>query len=679
MSRRRLRTVRAAGVFSLVAPVCLVPYLATTWSAAHRPAMAAICAVLLLAAGAMLAGADVVERWRYRSAVQLAGMMLNVVGFTALSLLDGGVTGPLGALLPLVVILLSVGMPLRPFLAVATLAGAGYWAAALSWGGGQLSYALLYTVHVGGIAALSIRYSAAMVSLQRRLGDLSRIDPLTGCLNRRGFEERLTAELAEADRTGAGAVLLQVDLNGFKEINDRYGHQAGDDLLTWVGGVLKEQLRVHDAVGRVGGDEFAAILGGIDADGVPVVLERVHAALRGVAPAAIGYACYPGEADTPEALTDLADRRVYRAKAEHTSEEPAEAAVAGARGDGSARQPVAVSRHERRHRAITDSGRVGTFTAAIGLLYVALFDAGNPHRWLMAVLLGVACCVGLATLAATGWLSRRLAIGKIMLVSGVVQFGLCAAVLCLGGGVNGPLGLGMLTTMPLIALVTPQVGRTLLPLTTACYLAAALFVGETTPWYVFFHLGAAFVVCTVFAARGRTAAVQRRRLRELSRVDVLTQCLNRRGFQERTTAELAHADRTHRNLSLLILDLDRFKEVNDSGGHAAGDELLCWVGATIKEHLHPHDVVGRLGGDEFVVLLTAHCADEAQNVAGVLTDALGQRIGVSIGAGTLGRHGATLDELYTHADAELYQQKQLRGRGRSRRPAGPDLGTTTAA
>nr|BFE76351.1 hypothetical protein GCM10020092_096520 [Actinoplanes digitatis] len=314
----------------------------------------------------------------------MAGIILNVLGFSALGLLGGGVRDTLGALLPLLIIFLAVGMPVRPFLVVATIAAAGYWATALVGGPDEYVYALIYTIHVAGISALTMRYSAAMVSLKRRLSDLSRIDPLTGSLNRRGFEERLTAELAEADRTGAGAVLLLVDLDGFKEINDRYGHQAGDDLLAWTGRTLADQLRTHDAVGRVGGDEFAAVLGGIDADGVPVVLERVRAALRDVADAGLGYACYPSEASTPEALRELADQRVYRDKAAHDRQVPAEAAVAGVRGDGARRQSATVSRHERRRRAITDSGRVGIFTSVIALFYITLFAAGQPHRWLMA-------------------------------------------------------------------------------------------------------------------------------------------------------------------------------------------------------------------------------------------------------------------------------------------------------
>ncbi|GAB1693658.1 diguanylate cyclase [Krasilnikovia sp. M28-CT-15] len=669
LPRRRLRSVRAGAALTLLTPACTQVYLATTWSAGNRPAMTVICLAMLLLAAVTVAGAGAIERAGRRATVQLAGLVVNVAGFTALALLDGGLNNPLGGFLPLLVILLAVGMPLRPFLAVAGLAAAGYWGVALAGDTEQLSYALVYTIHTGIIATLCLRYSAAMVSLQRRLSDLSRIDPLTGCLNRRGFEERLATELAEAERTGDSAVLLLVDLDGFKEINDRYGHQAGDDLLVWTGRTIDEQLRTHDAVGRVGGDEFAAVLSGIEADGVPVVLERLHAALDGVASAGIGYACYPTEATTPEALKEIADRRVYRDKADHDRQVPAEAAVANARGDGTRRQSAKVSRHERRRRAITETGWLGTSTPAIGLFYVLLFAAGHSHRWLMATLLAIACALGVATVASAGWLCRHSAVVLIMPVAGLIQFSTSAVAICLDGGASSTLALGMLTTMPLIALISPRAG--LVPLAAAGYVAMAVFVGVSSAWYAIAHLGGALVVSVVCAGRGRIAAAQRRKLRELSRVDALTQCLNRRGFRERFTAELAHAQRHDRGLSLLILDLDRFKEINDAEGHAAGDELLCWVGATLRERLHPHDVVGRLGGDEFVVLLSSHSAGETHDVAGELENALSERIGVSVGAGVLGRHGTDLEALYAHADAELYQRKLARGRGRSRRPAAP--------
>ncbi|WP_207229764.1 GGDEF domain-containing protein [Krasilnikovia cinnamomea] len=676
-SRQRLRSVRAGAALTMLTPLCTLVYVATTWSAGNRPAMAMICVSMLVLAAVALAGAQAIERAGRRATVQMAGLVVNIAGFTALALLDGGLKSAVGAYLPFLVIMLAVGMPLRPFLAVAGLAVAGYWTVAIIGGPAQMSYAVIHTIHTGIIATLCLRYSAAMVSLQRRLSDLSRIDPLTGCLNRRGFEERLANELAEAERTGDSAVLLLVDLDGFKEINDRYGHQAGDDLLVWTGRTIDEQLRTHDAVGRVGGDEFAAVLSGIEPDGVPVVLERLHAALDGVASAGIGYACYPAEATSPEALKEIADRRVYRDKVDHNRQVPAEAAVAGARGDGARRQSAKVSRHERRRRAITETGRLGISTPGMGLLYVLLFAGGHPNRWLMATLLTVAVTLGVTTVAAAARLSRSSAAAMIMPIVGALQFTICTVVVCLDGGASSTPALGMLTTLPLIALISPR--AVLLPFAASAFVAIAVFVGVSSTWYAIGHLTSALVVSLVCASRGRVAAEQRRKLRELSRVDALTQCLNRRGFMERSTAELAHAHRHRRDLSLLILDLDRFKEVNDSEGHAAGDELLCWVGATLRERLHPHDVVGRLGGDEFVVLLSSHSAGETDDVAGDLEAALAERIGVSVGAGVLGRHGTDLEGLYAHADAELYRRKLARGRGRSRRPAAPADGNALVA
>ena len=82
----------------------------------------------------------------------------------------------------------------------------------------------------------------------------------------------------------------------------------------------------------------------------------------------------------------------------------------------------------------------------------------------------------------------------------------------------------------------------------------------------------------------------RERLTHMSRTDPLTGCLNRRGFEERVTAELERALREGGSVALVLLDLDNFKAVNDMNGHAAGDELLCWV----VEGLRPRRAPARL-------------------------------------------------------------------------------------
>jgi diguanylate cyclase (GGDEF)-like protein len=104
---------------------------------------------------------------------------------------------------------------------------------------------------------------------------LARADALTGLGNRRAFDEALTVEIARSRRLGRPLSLLLADLNGFKEINDRHGHLAGDHCLRQVAATFRDEVRLHDHCFRWGGDEFAAILADSDAAVAELIAERV--------------------------------------------------------------------------------------------------------------------------------------------------------------------------------------------------------------------------------------------------------------------------------------------------------------------------------------------------------------------------------------------------------------------
>jgi diguanylate cyclase (GGDEF)-like protein len=209
-----------------------------------------------------------------------------------------------------------------------------------------------------------------------------------------------------------------------------------------------------------------------------------------------------------------------------------------------------------------------------------------------------------------------------------------------------------------------------------CYIGAVSFVftglglhvvDRPTPEYsgfFAFSLGLIAVLCAWYA---RHQDGRRMDLARISRADPLTGSLNRRGFAERFTAELNAAERSGQPLGLLQIDLDDFKQINDSKGHAAGDELLIWVVRTLMELLRPTDWVGRLGGDEFAVLLPGATRGNAMEVADRVRYALLERAPASIGVAVFPIDGADLDELLRHADAELYTQKE----GRAERGLSP--------
>ena len=155
----------------------------------------------------------------------------------------------------------------------------------------------------------------AVVSLVGRItGDLAeraRRDPLTGLLNHKAFHATVTAEASRARRYRGKLALVLFDLDNFKELNDTEGHQEGDRLLRAVAAALTRTLRETDPAGRLGGDEFGALLLQADTRAVHALLDRLARALpRGVATSA-GAAFLSEVAGPVEQLFELADRRLY--------------------------------------------------------------------------------------------------------------------------------------------------------------------------------------------------------------------------------------------------------------------------------------------------------------------------------------------------------------------------------
>jgi diguanylate cyclase len=148
-------------------------------------------------------------------------------------------------------------------------------------------------------------------------------DALTGAFNRSAYETRLAQEYARWKRYQTPFALLLWDIDGFKGINDTYGHAAGDSALKLIAGVLKENLRDADFTARYGGDEFAALLSETSLETALVVAEKVRTAVveskfhhkdRPVAIAlSCGIASIQNE-DTPDTMFQRADAALYKAK-----------------------------------------------------------------------------------------------------------------------------------------------------------------------------------------------------------------------------------------------------------------------------------------------------------------------------------------------------------------------------
>jgi diguanylate cyclase (GGDEF)-like protein len=170
----------------------------------------------------------------------------------------------------------------------------------------------------------------------------------------------------------------------------------------------------------------------------------------------------------------------------------------------------------------------------------------------------------------------------------------------------------------------------------------------------------------------RRLADERAQFEALAHADPLTGLPNKRGFHDRIDAELRRAAREYYPVAVVVLDLDRFKQINDTWGHAVGDEALVRLSQHVAAELRAGDFAGRVGGDEFTLALVRADAHSADRVLTRLRKALesvtigpaGEKLGFSAGIAEFPRHARSRDDLLRCADTALYWGKE-EGRGRS--------------
>lgn len=196
------------------------------------------------------------------------------------------------------------------------------------WARRQIDAVELFRTRVG-YAMQRVRLERANAELAEAnalLATQATTDPLTGLANRRLFDDRLREEWSRAQRDGKPLALIAIDIDHFKEYNDRFGHPAGDECLKRVAEAIGGTFREIDIAARTGGEEFALLLPGLDAKGAALVAERIRSAIEGlgvehphpdqaVVTISLGVAAAsPTLTDDASALMAAADRALYRAK-----------------------------------------------------------------------------------------------------------------------------------------------------------------------------------------------------------------------------------------------------------------------------------------------------------------------------------------------------------------------------
>ncbi|MGQ0804245.1 MAG: diguanylate cyclase [Actinomycetota bacterium] len=319
---------RAGGFVTLAVVVVDLAYSLATWSSgAYRPALVTLNTLALVGAGfaLVLVPEERIARSPHRDVIFAAWTLASTVLVAVASHLDGGIDSPFAWLFPLSVMIVAVIH--RPRLVVVTAAASMAGLLVVAGLNGGIGAAVMvrasYLVVIGYLSAVAARSRwhqyEDQVERNAALSSIADHDGLTGLLNHRSFHLRLADEVARAQRSDAPLSLLLVDLDHFKEINDRHGHLVGDEVLRRVAGVLVDVARETDVVARVGGEEFCMLLPDTALAAAVVPAERLRAAVEAIGDpealtVSVGLSGLPADAATATELFSAADDALYRAK-----------------------------------------------------------------------------------------------------------------------------------------------------------------------------------------------------------------------------------------------------------------------------------------------------------------------------------------------------------------------------
>ena len=317
----------------------------------------------------LLAGFNRLPLWMLRAAPFIGIVVLGLAAY------DSGhaVVGVYAMFLFWVVVAAAYLFP--PWIAIlCMLAAVDAFAIVLSAESGRPTLTLLGASIMGGLAVAGLLVAALRSREDRLLATLesaARTDPLTGLVNRRGFEERFEEELARAQRDPRPLGLAVLDLDNFKRVNDELGHEAGDAALVRVADALRRSARTPDIVARIGGEEFAVLLPETSLPESFRAAERLRHAIdlefQGWImsfTASCGVVAFPDHGAAARELMRSADRALYTAKDLGRAR-----TIIGAKRRGGGRTAMLLSLAEevdRRKGGSGDTWRSGLYAAMLG-------------------------------------------------------------------------------------------------------------------------------------------------------------------------------------------------------------------------------------------------------------------------------------------------------------------------
>lgn len=284
------------------------------WDRPHESALTVLIGIAAVGGGiVMVLPWQQIVRSRWRELVFGAWSALDLALIIALAALDGGGDSVFAALTVIPIVFTGLSYPRGMVLLISAAAVLSYVALAVATdtGGG---YTLMMAATLGCTALMSVWQAHNHERRHELLAIASRTDPLTGSLNRRGFQLAAGALLAGVARLGHPATLVVLDLDNFKDFNDTHGHAAGDELLCWTVERIRLSLRPTDSLARLGGDEFAVLLAGADRPAAMAAVNRIREDLSARVETSLGLASAPDESDDIDELYHRADTELYEAK-----------------------------------------------------------------------------------------------------------------------------------------------------------------------------------------------------------------------------------------------------------------------------------------------------------------------------------------------------------------------------